>query len=312
MELLRKFKISTKIMGGFGVVLFLLLVVGYVGLHGMSGTAQRTDQAEVVNRIVQLMQSAHQNEKDFIISKEERYAKKVDEQVASLIDQLESTQKDLNLAADKQKIDQILSRAKAYRDAFSQYVATEKEKAKLLANMQTRANDAISKLEESGEDQLILLSHVLTELRSFSVFEFDNSELHSKLTMLDLRYANTDDANRMIKLFLQGRKNEKEFIITGDHQHFEAVQSIIEKIMDLGNMLKDGFESDTGAKNMEMALGAIAAYFEAFEAFSTKMGSKNGSMRNWPKLHRRPRICVTRSGPNSETSWHPRSNTPIS
>ncbi len=271
MVLLRNTKISTKIMGGFSVVLLLLLVMGYVGLHGMSGTAKRTNQAEEVNRVVKLIQSAHQYQKDFIISGKEHDARKVDEQVATLIDRVERSRNELNLTADKQKIDQILSRAKAYRAAFSQYVATEKEKTALLANMQARANDAIAKLETSSEDQLVRLSDVLLELGTFRDSGLDQSVLDSKLEMLHLRIDNTDDANRMIKLFLQGRKSEKEFLMTGDHRHFEAVQSIIGKITDLGNMLKEGFKSETGANNVEMALGALNAYFEAFKAYSAKM-----------------------------------------
>ena len=55
--MLNNLKLSTKIIGGFSIVLFLMLIVGYVGFSGMSDIVDRVIKADDVNRIVKMIQN---------------------------------------------------------------------------------------------------------------------------------------------------------------------------------------------------------------------------------------------------------------
>ena len=270
-KILRNTRISTKIIAGFSVVLLLLLIVGFVGLNGMNGTVKRVDQAEAVNRMVKTMQRAHQNEKDFIIYGDERFAKKVDTDISELINDVSKTKKNLDLDASKQKMDQILSRAEAYRNAFHRYVDTEQVKNTLMSNMQEKAGNAITKLEKSGQDQLDQSADLTIEISNSIYRGAGVDELMAKMRQLGSRSANADDANNMIKWFLEARRNEKELIITGDHAYYENVQRLIEKITKLGNLIKDSLETEADAKHIAVAMEALGAYDTALDEFVTKM-----------------------------------------
>ena len=50
------------------------------------------------------------------------------------------------------------------------------------------------------------------------------------------RIAKADDANRMIKWFLNARKHEKNIIITNNVEHREELEGVLKKIEELGRI----------------------------------------------------------------------------
>jgi methyl-accepting chemotaxis protein len=89
--MLNNIKISMKIAVGFGIVVFLMLIIGYAGMSGMKETVDRVVKADDVNRLVKMTQQARQQEKNFIIRGDQEYINKVDDLIASLNSQAKET-----------------------------------------------------------------------------------------------------------------------------------------------------------------------------------------------------------------------------
>ena len=71
--MLKNMKLGTKIAGGFAIVLILTAVVGYVGYSGLGGVTTIVDKADDGNRMIKQIQAARQQEKNFIIRKDQQY-----------------------------------------------------------------------------------------------------------------------------------------------------------------------------------------------------------------------------------------------
>ena len=126
--MLNNIKLSTKIIGGFTIVLFFMIVIGFVGFSGMSNTTDRTVKADDANRIIKLVQDTRQNEKNFIIRKNNDYAKNVFEGIDKIVTQTNETKNKFTQDANKKQMDEIILKVDSYSKAFERYVTTENQK----------------------------------------------------------------------------------------------------------------------------------------------------------------------------------------
>ena len=265
-------KISTKIIAGFSIVLLLMMVVGYVGLDGMSGAKDRVIKADDVNRIVKLIQEARQNEKNFIIRGEEKYVQKVIETTDLLANQAKETKAKFDQSINKEQMDQVLSKVADYNVAFGRYVELENEKKDLMDQMRSKARDTIGKLEEIRSDQKGQLNDILTS--QSNRYSGNNADFQAALND---KLVKANDANRMIKWFLNIRKNEKELIISGEQKYLEAIAEGMEKMKSLGNDLRNRFNAPKNIAQVKSALESLSGYETAFNAFFGKVANQKAS-----------------------------------
>ena len=108
--MLNNIKLSTKIIGGFAIVLFFMIVIGFVGFRGMINTTDRTVKADDVNRIIKLFQDTRQNEKNFIIRKNKDYSKNVIEGIDKVFAQTNETKNKFKQDVNIKQMDDISSR----------------------------------------------------------------------------------------------------------------------------------------------------------------------------------------------------------
>ncbi|SDU07464.1 hypothetical protein [Desulfobacula phenolica] len=74
-----------------------------------------------------------------------------------------------------------------------------------------------------------------------------------------------DDANRLIKWFMDGRKNEKEFIISkGENKWRENVDTNLAKILALSYDLKLRFKQSRNIEQINSVIAAIRQYDKAY------------------------------------------------
>ena len=61
-------------------------------------------------------------------------------------------------------------------------------------------------------------------------------------TKINDKLSKADDADRIIKIFLDTRKNEKEFIISGEQKYLDIVHKDIAEILSISHQLKARFK----------------------------------------------------------------------
>ena len=144
---------------------------------------------------------------------------------------------------------QILAMYQDYIKFFREYLKFYGEEEKDA--FENAASMSIALLEAVRVDQKDQLLNAILDV---------NRENEEKLQ-------NADDANRIIKLFLDGRKAEKEYIISGDQKQATIVKGQIAAISKLSGDMLSRFKSEENKAQIDKLMAAVKAYAVAFTKF---------------------------------------------
>lgn len=138
--------------------------------------------------------------------------------------------------------DEIIERYENYESTFIRYLKTKNaaDKEKSLKLLQ----DAEKRVESLRVDQ----KKQLVEAIASSKFKVDD-----KLTK-------ADDANRIIKLFLNARKDEKNFVISQNPDDFESALENLKKIQVLSVDLKSRFKLAFDLAQLDIVVESVTEY----------------------------------------------------
>ncbi len=259
----RNLPVGLKIAGGFATILLLLLVAAYVGYDGLTGVTDRVDKADDCNRLVKGILQARNEEKNYIIRQEDPYLAKVDSEIQDVLNQARTTKDKFAQRVNKDQMDSVVEKVTEYSQAFDAYASMDVEKRKTMEEMRAAAREVLKQLEEGRQDQ----KNQLADGRATeAAFEDD------KLTK-------ADDANRLIKWFLEARKHEKEFIISNGGQEWkDSRQKLMDDIMKLAADLKSRFKLELNIQQIDAAITALTAYDASFQKLGTLMQEKVTAM----------------------------------
>ncbi|CCK79079.1 methyl-accepting chemotaxis protein [Desulfobacula toluolica] len=254
----KNMKLGTKIFSGFALVLVFLCIVAFIGFKSLSGVIDRVDKADDVNRIVKMILDTRQQEKNYIIRGDHSYIKKVEEDIEKLVEQAIKTKNKFDQAINKDQMDQVIEKATAYSNAFKEYVELDHQKENAMKEMRSMARKVLAQSEAIREDQKLQLTQAM---KKFAGDDVINDKLKK-----------ADDANRLIKWFMDGRKNEKEFIISkGENKWRENVDTNLAKILALSYDLKLRFKQSRNIEQITSVIAAIRQYDKAFNNFAELM-----------------------------------------
>lgn len=139
--------LPTKILGGFSVLLFFLLIVAYAGYSGLAGVKDRVEKADDVNRLVKEILTIRQQEKNYMIRGEDIYIRKVDKGIQAFITQDLALKDKFKKTANKDQMDLIITKVKAYKTAFHNYVDLNEQKNDMLAQVRQNAQTTFTEAE---------------------------------------------------------------------------------------------------------------------------------------------------------------------
>ncbi|MGD9160984.1 MAG: methyl-accepting chemotaxis protein, partial [Desulfobacteraceae bacterium] len=267
--MLKNLKIGTKISGGFIIVLALMALIAFMGYRGLTGVADRVEKADDVNRLVKTILEARQAEKNYIMRKDDVYVKNVDESVKNIISQANETKDKFNQKINKDQMDSVISEVNGYNDSFKRYLEMEKKKNEIMEEMRARARETLSEVEAIRTDQKNQLAEIRkkndTNTSQGRSGAAGNSDINA---LMDDKMAKADDANRLIKWFLQARKNEKEFIISGEKKWKDEVDKLVEQMISLSRDMKARFKNVKNVGQIEHVLQTVTEYYQKFILFT--------------------------------------------
>ena len=253
-DMFKNMALGMKI-ASLAVILILLAgLIAFMGYRGLSGVVDRVEKADDTNRIIKDILATRQQEKNFIIRKDHSYVEKVKEDVDILKKQASELRTKFNQRVNQVQMDDAIKKVEAYAAAFDKYVSLENQKASAMEEMRAHARETIVKGEEGRVDQKSQLFEIMKSAT------LDKDQITDKLEK-------ADDANRMIKWFLDVRKNEKEFIISGEQKYLDAVEEDVNKILDLAGDMKSRFKHELNIKQISSVIEAVEGYHTAFEKF---------------------------------------------
>ncbi len=384
--MLKNIKLATKMIGGFSLVLILLLVVGYAGFNGLSNVSDRTTKVENLNAQIEGILSTRQQEKNYIMRGDQKYADAVAEQIQKLTQETQTAKDLFEDADDKARMDMVLTKTDDYRNTFNQYITLHDKREETMAQMRSRAREVLLQLEaivtsqneqlkeirkvsstqiykaiDLADDANRLVKLVLTAkahrislVNAFNQSEFtewksvnkqilnlaadikahlSNSNQTGQINDIISDYNNyrsdmlsyfkgksqadlqtairsgasviekigelrqslkaklndiqtdldekvndkivkADKANKINRLYVEVRKNEKEVIISGEKEYLEAVEKGMQRVMVMGRELKSSFNNKENIASMDTALDALATYYSQYNLYIDLMAKQ--------------------------------------
>jgi len=240
--------LGTKISIGFGIVLILLIIAATVGFKGLSRVVREMTDAIATGNLTNTMYELRQQEKNFIIRGDRSHL----EEVLTKSDLLKNDIKAIKNRSDDdqnlRQLDNMVKVADKYRQAFDDYAALENSVKEADTVMVTSARQMEAAAREILEANRTEYDRLISR-----------NENAKQLTGVLKRAAN---ANDIIRLVLQCRRHEKNFLIRKEASYFIKVNSIIDEIADMG-------------KDSKLIAQAANEYRQAFSRFKTLKDSQN-------------------------------------
>ena len=268
----KNLRLGTKIGGGFVVILLLTVAIAFVSWLGMEDVVDRVNKTEEVNRLTKDILEARRQEKNYILRRDETSVDKVVQIVAQMNKLALETKEKFNDPANKEQMDRVLDAVTQYGRAFSHYVDLERLKAQRMEQMRALARTALEKTEAIRQGQKNKLAASLKR--------------HAAEQEVMAHIAMADDANRMIKWFLNARKDEKEYIISKDTAYKEHVDEAVEKILIQCRELRGRFTDPANLAQADAILKSIESYKAMFDAYVSAVAEQGSAEEEIVKVAR--------------------------
>lgn len=265
MGILKNLKLGTKIFGSFAVVLLMLLVVAYVGYNSINEIENRVSKADDVNRIVKDLFKIRQHEKNYIIRNDNRYVDEVNKNIKALKKQIKTTKDKFDNQANKQVMTDIAKSLSQYQKEFSDYVELEAEKDNAIVSMIKEARDLEKVSSSIRQDQ----KNEYAKLLKTKSTEVDKKDKLDK----------ADDANKIIKMSLNARIEEKNYISRNEKAYVKKFDSIINNIISLARNLESRFKDISNQAETGKLIKSATEYESTFLDY-VNLNKKQDQARN--------------------------------
>ncbi len=126
-------KLASKLYLGFGIVVVIAAVLGYMGYSSLGNVGHKVLIGDEANRSIKIVNDARLAEKNFIIRGDEKYAKQMLGQKEPFDTLVEEITAHMNIAADKQLVKEMQTEFGTYIDNANQYVELQGKVAELIA-----------------------------------------------------------------------------------------------------------------------------------------------------------------------------------
>ncbi|MFH1153689.1 MAG: methyl-accepting chemotaxis protein [Pseudomonadota bacterium] len=251
----RDVRLGTKIIGGFSLILLLLVVVAGVGFTGLTRVVDQMNNADDTGRLIMMMYESRQQEKNFILRSDQSYVTAVTKQVDLIRDKAREIRAKSDDSRTVLQIDTMGKSVDGYRQAFDSYVSLEKNVVEADSAMVAAARQ----LEQSADT---ILKTNRTEYQKLM-------ETGADLTTIKALMQNAEDAETIIRMVLQCRRHEKNFLIRKDESYFKRVNGIIDDIIGLAGRMRDRFQKGAEKEGAEIIIASARAYQAALAGMRT-------------------------------------------
>jgi methyl-accepting chemotaxis protein len=212
-----RIKLGTKISVGFGIVLVLLLIAAASGFNGLSRVVRQMSDAIDTGNLAMTMYKARQHEKNFILRGDESNVTAVIEQSDLLKEKIQSIKARSTDPESLGQLDDMVKMADQYRQAFDTYITLE------------------NRIKEADETMVISARKMESAAKAILKAERDECERlivqNAQLSQIANLMKNIENTEAIIRLVLQCRRHEKNYLIRKKESYFIQVNSILDDIV---------------------------------------------------------------------------------
>lgn len=225
--MLKNLRLGIKLTIGFGILIALLILTGYVGYSGLSKVNKRVIKTNMLNGSEKSMLEARQQEKNFIMRNDMKAAETVGVKVLDIEKNAEELKTMFSDPNDQKNLADSVQNVQIYQTSFNKYVESEKKKQDLMEDMRRKAEEAVS-----GAERIARQTSSITAMNAISAFK-------------------------------DARKFEKEYIISKDEAYLAKNVSSYNQAYSIVESLRGSAPEQTAAllNAMDMYRKSADAFF---------------------------------------------------
>ncbi|MBU2547437.1 MAG: methyl-accepting chemotaxis protein [Proteobacteria bacterium] len=254
----RKLKLGTRIFSGFILVLILMCITAAVGFNGLDGVMDRAQKSAGVDQLLKGILEARRYEKNFIIRGDDSNISKVEAELGTMRKEAEALKRGFELPAEREGMTAVLSAVDRYHGGFKEYVRLAGARKGALEQMRGKAGVVLAEAEAIRNDQKQQLDEGLAER---------SGDVNTLLAFIKDKGAKADEAALMVQWFLEIRRDEKEYIISGLEERVKSVQAGLARIEKQADGLKSRFNRQSNIERIEVVKAAVGSYRTAFTSY---------------------------------------------
>jgi len=209
MSILNNIKIRNKFIVSYGFLVSIIILVSSSTVIGVSGINERIDEADGFNRLIKLINQIRISEKNYIIRHESIYL----DEINSIMSEIKSNTNGNFISIPELLINGIRSNAEKYQLILNEYVNLRKtidENEGVLSSQARKIEDLLDALREQEKE---------AAYRAIGV----SNNIKNNIERADM-------ANRLIKNYLEVRREEKNFIIHENEKYKNEVNQLLERM----------------------------------------------------------------------------------
>jgi methyl-accepting chemotaxis protein len=254
-----KMTIGKKIGFGFGVVICLAFVVGYIGFWALGDVTQIVDKANDASTLMRYAMECRQYEKNYMLRNDSRYVTDNHDKIQAILTQIQMTDLKLKDPQDKQGIVVARENVSAYKQAFDQWVQINQMQEQAQQAMRNHAQEFIKDCQSLEDAQ----HKVMVDLQAKSE--------HTLKRVSEI----SESACLLIQLVKDCRIYEKDFQMHGNEQSLEHCRQTVERIKQQCESLGKVMTTDHDRGQVNLILGSANDYSRQLERWVTLRQNKN-------------------------------------
>ena len=252
MHVFNNMRIANKLALSYALLVIIVVIVSSTTLISLSNIHDKIEEADTFNRVIKLVQEIRISEKNYVIRHEDIYLSEINRSVLSIRDNIKEHSES---SIPEELTKGIITTTEEYKNYLEKYSSIRKE-----------INDA--------EEVLVAISRDIES----SLDDLRNEEKEKAYNLVDsnssLRVRNqierADTANRIIKTYLELRRDEKNYIIYGERKYQDSVYVLLDSMFDEYQKL-----------NGETSLfkGIVENYKSKFEEYTKNKNINDSNLR---------------------------------
>jgi len=255
----RNLKLGPQILGGFSLVLLLLVLVAVVGYNSLSQVVNRVIITDGMMQLEKKILEARQHEKNYIINPAVDSLNLVTKTTGDMKNQAVSLQGRLTESDTKALMDDVRTRTDTYEKAFKGYVDLEHKRSQIMEKMSARADQTLEKIESLLDSQAFQLKEIREKNRTY---------IASKLQK-------AGEANALLMQSMEARVLQESVAQNYYRSVFMDWDQLSGQLLKKAGILKDSFKEQENIDRAQTVIETWTVYINAFRAWEKDKTAEN-------------------------------------
>ena len=259
-------KIAKKLYIGFGIVLVLAMAIGWSGYNGLTNVERTVVNADDANRLVKWSKDTGILRNNFMATRDVSNYDKIEEIINKMEMQIDTTKARFMDPVDIALIQKAKDKANAYLSGWGETVRIQNDIMAAIKLM----DQAAAKVDAQATD-------FRASQKNQMETEFANKIEHEKLSE---RVGKADDANRIVRYFLDCRIAYRDYRRTEDNVDAEKLYTAVQHIVEQCAISKAMMKVEANRSQIQHIADAATKYGVEFRNMTElkKEAAENNSM----------------------------------